>query len=263
MTTRTSTACTSTTPDETTALYDTTIRHVRRAPVHHAFEYRSYSWFLDVDRPPRLPRWLRPFASFRAGDHLAPAAGGDTLRARVDDVLAGHGIDLRGGRVTALMNARVLGYVFDPLTLFWCHDLDGTLVAVIAEVHNTYGGRHSYVVRVDGDGRAEVGKEFYVSPFNEVDGHYSLVLPEPGERLAVTVVLHRPGAPPFTATMRGTRVPAVPSAIVRRQVRAPLAPLAVAARIRIQGIALWVRGLKPTPRPALPDSPHREKETFR
>ena len=87
---------------------------------------------------PSPPRWLRPFARFDAGDHLAGTAD-DTLRRRVESFLTEQGVPLPGGRITALMQARVLGYVFNPLSLFWCHDADGVLRAVIAEVHNTYG----------------------------------------------------------------------------------------------------------------------------
>ena len=71
-----------------------------------------------------------------------------------------------------LANARFLGYVFDPLTVFWCFAADGSLRCVVAEVHNTYGERHAYLLRPEADGTAEVGKEFYVSPFNDVSGRY-------------------------------------------------------------------------------------------
>ncbi len=96
-------------------LYFTRIHHARKAPVRHVFDYRGYSWFFDLDDPPHLPVPLRPFGYFRAEDHLR--GPGTTLRARVEEVLAEHGIDCSGGPITALMNARVLGYVFDPLTV--------------------------------------------------------------------------------------------------------------------------------------------------
>ncbi len=99
----------------TPALYRTRITHLRRAPVHHYFEHRGYSWYVDIDRLPQLPRWLRPFARFDARDHL-DGGPNDSLRQRIDAFLAERGIDLPGGRVTALMQARVLGYVFNPLT---------------------------------------------------------------------------------------------------------------------------------------------------
>ncbi len=95
-----------------------------------------------------------------------------------------------------LANARSLGYVFNPLSLFWCHDPDGELVCVIAEVRNTYGGRHCYLLHTDDAGRAETEKAFYVSPFYPVDGYYRMSVPEPGERLGVTITLHRPAGAP-------------------------------------------------------------------
>lgn len=230
------------------AVYRTTITHLRRAPVHHHFEHRGYSWYVDVDDLPRLPWWLRPFARFEARDHLDPVPGDDTLRARVDAFLAARGIDLRGGRVTALMQARVLGYVFNPLSLFWCHDADGRLRAVIAEVHNTYGGRHAYLLPADHDGHA-VPKRMYVSPFNGVEGRYLVHAPLPGDTLNVRVSLHRQGQPAFVATMRGRRRAATPAQLVRLQFVAPLAPLMAALGIRVHGITLWLRRVPLTPRP--------------
>lgn len=235
----------------TPSVYATTIRHTRTTPVRNTFEYTSNSWYIDLDDMPELPRWLRPFAGFRAEDHLAAPSAGihDTLRARTDAFLASHGVDLRGGRITALLNARVLGYVFDPLSLYWCHDRDGGLRCVIAEVHNTYGERHTYLLETDDSGHAHTDKEFYVSPFNDVSGRYEMKLPEPDETLACAVTLHREGHAPFSATVRGTRSDVTTRTVLWTQLRTPLAPLTVSARIRIQGIALWARGLSVVPRP--------------
>lgn len=244
----------------TPSIYTTTIRHTRTEPVHNSFEYTSNSWYIDLDDMPVPPRWLRPFVGFRPEDHLAPPAAGtpDTLRGRVDALLASRGVVLHGGRVTALLNARVLGYVFDPLSLYWCHDIDGTLRCVVAEVHNTYGGRHSYLLELDETGRARADKQFYVSPFNDVSGRYEMSLPEPGDTLTSTVVLHREGRAPFSATVRGTRHDVTTATVLKTQLRTPLAPLMVSAHIRMQGIALWARGLPVVPRPST-----REKETVR
>lgn len=235
------------TTSATPAIYWTRIRHVRAEPVRHAFEYRSYSWFVDLDELPRTPWWLRPFAGFRAEDHL-DAPGAD-LRDRVDAFLVARGVDLHGGRVTALLNARVLGYVFNPLSLYWCHDDTGALRCVLAEVHNTYGQRHCYLVYPDDRGNAHVDKRFYVSPFHDVTGRYAMHCPEPHRDLTVSVVLHRDGHAPFAATMRGRRHPATPASLLRAQLRAPLAPLMVSVRIRLQGITLWARGVPVTARP--------------
>ena len=101
-----------------------------------------------------------------------------------------------------LAHARVLGYVFNPLTVFWCHHADGTLACVIAEVHNTYGQRHAYLVHTDARGRARTEKALYVSPYHPVDGWYQMSLPRPGPRLALSVTLHRPNGHRFVASVR-------------------------------------------------------------
>lgn len=234
----------------TPALYRTRITHVRRAPVHHRFSYRGYSWYVDLDRMPRLPRCLRSFARFEPADHFEGGPN-DSLRQRVDGFLASHGVDLGGGRVTALLQARVLGYVFNPLSLYWCHDAADTLRCVVAEVHNTYGQRHAYLLPARRPAR--VPKRMYVSPFNAVEGHYQILAPEPDEHLDITVSLHRQGHPAFVATLRGERRPATTPEILRLQLIAPLAPLAGALAIRFEGIKLWLRRVPVIPR--LPDAP--------
>jgi DUF1365 family protein len=224
----------------TPALYRTRITHLRRAPVHHYFEHHGYSWYVDIDRLPQLPRWLRPFARFDAGDHL-DGGPNDSLRQRIDAFLVERGVDLRGGRITALMQARVLGYVFNPLTLYWCHDAHGVLRHIVAEVHNTYGGRHAYLLPPHGDRPAMVRKKLYVSPFNDVDGYYLVRAPLPDDELDVRISLHRDSQPAFVATVRGSRRSASACELLKLQFVAPLAPLMGAIGIRVQGITLWLR----------------------
>ena len=230
----------------TPAIYRTTITHCRQVPVHHSFEYRSYSWYVDVDDLPRLPWWLRPFARFRADDHFSngnPQHG--SLRERLSAFFADNDLAAPEGRVTALLQARVFGYVFNPLSLFWCHDRDGRLRHVIAEVHNTYGERHAYLLP-PAEEPVVTAKEFYVSPFNPVDGYYLVRAPRPDTEVDISVALHRDhrqAFPEFTANMRGQRRPATTSQVVIMQIISPLAPFVVAARIRIQGIKLWLRRL--------------------
>ena len=241
----------------TSALYRTQITHLRRAPVHHYFEQRGYCWYVDLDDMPRLPKWLRPFANFEARDHFTgPVQPGQTLRDRVDEFLADRGISLPGGRVTALMQARVLGYVFNPLSIFWCHDADGVVRHVIAEVHNTYGGRHAYLLPPTGDQPVAVKKQLYVSPFNEVEGYYLVRAPQPGEELDVSISLHRDNAPAFVATLQGSRRRATARQLVKLQLVAPVAPLMGAFWIRVQGITLWARRVPVVPRVAVA---HRER----
>jgi DUF1365 family protein len=229
------------------AIYECRITHVRTAPLRNAFTYRSYQWFVDLDHLPRLTAWLRPLAGFRSRDHLGDPAR--SIRQNVDSYLARHGIDLGGGRITMLTQARVLGYVFNPLTVYWCHDAGGSLACVLAEVHNTYHERHCYLLRTDERGRAQAAKEFYVSPYYPVNGSYRMTLPEPGERLALTIVADRPDGPPFVATVRGHRRRASPAALLRAATRHPWSTAAVTGLIHWQGIKLYARGLRPAPKP--------------
>lgn len=235
-----------------TALYLTTISHTRVSPVRHRFSHRSCSWLVDLDalgaahRPADLPGWMAPLVSFRAADHLGRADR--TWRDNIGSFLAVHGIDLDGGRVAALTSGRSLGHVFNPLTLYWCHTRAGDLACVLAEVHNTYGQRHAYVLHPDTRDSATVDKALYVSPFNGLDGHYRMTVPEPTGHLDLRVVLHRDEERPFVATWRGYRVQTA-SDRVRAALRLPLSTWMVSGRIRWHGIRLW-RRLPLTHRPA-------------
>ena len=231
----------------TAALYPCQITHTRSRP-RRIFRYRSYLWLVDVDDLPRIPLPLRPLARFQARDHLGGAGG--SLRASVDTYLARHGIGLAGGRVLMLGHARTLGYVFNPLTVFWCHDANGGLAAVIAEVHNTYGGRHTYLLHPDSHGRAAADKDFYVSPFLPVAGTYRLRLPEPSGSLRLGVTLHLDGQALLAARVTGKRRAYTPWRLLGCALRHPWVTGQVTALIHWQGIRLAARRLPVFPRPA-------------
>jgi uncharacterized protein len=249
-------------------LYECRITHLRTAPLRNAFTYRSYQWLVDLDHLPRLRPGLRPLARFDARDHLGDPSR--PIRDNLDRFLHARGIDLGGGRVMMLAHARVLGYVFNPLTVYWCHRPDGTLACVVAEVHNTYRQRHAYLLHTDERGRAHVPKQFYVSPFYPVDGDYRMSLPEPrptgqpsptgptdpagqhGSRLALSITLTRPDGHSFVASVHGTGRPATALALIGAVARHPWSTAAVTTRIRWQGIRLYLRGLPIAPRPPHP-----------
>ena len=229
------------------------VSHTRELPLRHAFRHRSYHWLIDVDDPPRLPLWLRPLAGFRVDDHLDGGASGGGVRGDLGVFLAGHGVDLAPtDRVLMLANARVLGHVFDPLTVFWVQSDDGVLRAVVFEVHNTYGERHAYLIDVDRFGRAHADKAFYVSPFNDMAGTYDIRLRVDPGQLSVTVGLDRAGARVLTAATHGTPEPATRRALLRVSLSHLLMPHRVSALIRLHGIRLWLRRLPVFPRPAPP-----------
>ena len=234
--------------DAAAALYDVEIHHVRTTPLRNAFRYRSYQWLVDLDALPALPLLLRPFARFEARDHLGDPAR--SLRANVDAYLAENGIDLRGGRIRMLANARVLGYVFNPLTVYWCHDAGRRRCAASSPRCTTpTASATATCCAPTTRGRAETGKQFYVSPFYEVAGRYTMSLPEPGERLALC---DHP-APARGRDVRRQRerpAPSRPRACRWRGLLLgrPWSTAAVSLRIRWQGIKLYLRGLPVVPR---------------
>jgi len=223
-------------------LVDAVIRHERRAPVRHRFGYRSYAWLVDLDELPDYG----PLARFEARDHLG--SPDRSIRANLDGFLAAQGVP-RPGRVLMLANARVLGHVFNPLSVFWCYGSDGRLSCVVLEVHNTYGGRHAYLVRPDQQGRARVGKRMYVSPFHDVSGWYDVHVPEPGRTVSVSVTLHPEHGAAFSAGLRGRTRPATVGSVLRAAVMRPMEPLRTSLRIHVQGVRLWLRRVPVQPRP--------------
>lgn len=231
----------------TPALYEAVVGHARHDDVGDAFRHRLYTWLVDLDEPHPLPRWLRPVAGFRSADHIGSPQR--TIRRNVEDRIGAEGIDLRGGRIIMLAHARVLGYVFNPISVFWCYYPDGRSACVLAEVHNTYGQRHGYVLRPDATGRAETDKRFYVSPFLPESGYYAMHFVEPGSRLQVRIQLRdHDGNPLLSASLTGRRRPATRREVLRQLLRHPLVPQRVAALIRKHGIGLWLRGVPITPR---------------
>lgn len=211
--------------------YDVEIVHRRRAPLDHRVTHAMTTWLVDWDDLPRLDGWRHRLCRFDRSDYVDPRA---------------H-LDHEPARILMLAQPRLYGYVFNPLTVFYCLDASGALTHVVAEVRNTYGGRHAYVMAADA---LRTEKAFYVSPFYPVDGEYTMRLPLPDDRLTVAVTLHRDGGPPFVAAMTGVRRE---GARLEDALRHPFETRAVMAGIRRHGIHLYLRGLRPHPRRSTDD----------
>jgi DUF1365 family protein len=224
-------------------MFASRIRHTRRRPFRRTFEHHAHTWLVDLDALPDHG----VLGTFEARDHLgSPEA---SLRENVAAFLAAHGVDPTGGRVLMAANARAFGYCFNPISVFWCFDHTRRLACAIVEVHNTYGGRHAYLVHPDDRGRARVDKALYVSPFHGTDGWYDVRVPVPGDDLLIAVTLHSDDGATFTATLDGRRTESSPR-------RAAPAALRGSALIRAHGIALWLCRLPVQPRPASDEVAH-------
>jgi len=238
------------------ALYDGVVVHHRHAPRRHSLRYRLFQILLDLDEAPDLDRRLRLFAfnrpglfSFHERDHLA--GDGRPLRPQVDALLSATGIEARGA-VRILCLPRVLGYVFNPLSLYYCHAATGELAAVILEVNNTFGQRHCYVLRA-GAGprvRGRWPKTLFVSPFLDLDMIYDARLLEPEKAVETLVVGRRPtGETLITASFRGRRRELSDLGLCQAFLRHPLMTLKVIAAIHLEAVKLLAKGVRLQPRP--------------
>jgi DUF1365 family protein len=236
------------------ALYHGVVTHHRHRQVAHTLRYRIFLLLLDLDTAPALVRRSRWFRFDRAGllsfhqrDHGDGSAGG--LRAWIDAQQTAAGL-ATGGAVQVLCMPRVLGLAFNPLTLFFCHAPDGTLQAMLYEVNNTFGQRHSYFLPVQ-DGHAPVrqscGKMFHVSPFMDMDLQYSFRVSQPGTRIGVFITASDQAGPVLAASFTGKREAASDAAVLRAVLRMPLLGLKVVGGIHWEAWKLWLKGLKLRP----------------
>ncbi|NNG05262.1 MAG: DUF1365 domain-containing protein [Inquilinus sp.] len=250
----------------TSALYFNRVMHKRLRPFTHRFDYRVFSLWLDLQEVPRLARRLRLFShnrfnlfAFHDRDHGSCDGGG--VRRHVDRVLNRAGIDLAGGRVHLLCFPRVLGYVFNPLSIYFCRHADGSLRAVLYEVRNTLGDMHSYLLPVAQDRNPEepivqaCDKEMYVSPFIEMAARYRFRVKEPDERLSILIRESTPEEELLLATMTGRRVALSDATLLRAFFAHPLMTLKVMGAIHWQALWLWLKGAAFHRRPKPPAAP--------
>jgi len=233
--------------------------HGRRGDVKNAFRYSIDYVLLDPEADLKMPRL---FARNSAGvmslhdiDHGGkPHAGRGASWAR--DVLAAHGVQA-DGRLALLAQPRVLGYVFNPVSFWLCHDHGGTLRAVIAEVSNTFGDRHSYLCR-HADGHAitksdtmHADKILHVSPFQPVEGGYTFRFDIQPESIGIWIDYSR-GKGGIIATLHGPRKPVTNASVLRAVLRRPFGARRVMALIHWQAVKLWWKGAVFRSRPAPP-----------
>lgn len=243
-------------------VYRSLVMHQRMTDVPYRFRYRVFSVLLDVDRIDEVAGSTRLFShnrfnllAFHDKDHLHEGAAG--LRAWAEGVLSEYGIDGAALRIRLLCFPRVLGLVFNPLSLWYCERPDGTPVAVIAEVRNTFGERHCYLLRPGDDHggwplRDEHAKEFHVSPFIGMNARYAFRLSRPDSRLSVVIREYRDGELMLVATQTGTRQPFVAGVLLRETLRVPFQTLKVVAAIHWQALKIWLRGGRFHRKPAPP-----------
>lgn len=240
--------------------------HKRLHPVQHALKYRVFSLLLDVGALEETSRSLRFFSYnrfniFSLHDRDHGPGDGTAIHTHVQGMLAKLNEKQEFNRVLMLCYPRVLGYVFNPLTIYLALDGSDKIKAVIYEVNNTFGERKSYVLPVapDQDTGGVIAqtcqKEFYVSPFNKVEGDYGFRVTPPGECMSIGVSLRNQNGPVLKAYFSGRRKALNDRFLIASLFRFPLQTYKVIAGIHFEALKLWLKGLKIMPRPPLPENP--------
>lgn len=238
----------------TSCIYSGYVRHRRHRPRVHAFRYRLFQLHLDLDELPEVDRAVRLFSVNRFNavalherDHLDRRPG--DLRPRLAEVLRDAGVSLPAPKIYLLTQCRILGYVFNPISVFYCHDgPGGPLRAVVAEVNNTFGERHLYVLRDPlnpgsaGSRQAvrfRAAKQLYVSPFLPTDGYYDFHFAPVGARLSIGILHYDRGRPTLDAQFWGRRVALTTRSLAGLLATHPLAAVGTIAAIHGEALRLW------------------------
>ncbi len=230
------------------ALYAGRVVHARLRPRRHRLGYRVFSLLLDLDELDGLSARLRLFGhnrpalfSFHDRDH----GDGGELRAWIARQLAAAGIVLAAPRISVLCYPRILGYVFNPLTVWFCRDGE-RLRAILYEVHNTFGERRTYLIPVKdaADAVAQAcGKELYVSPFVPMEARYDFHIEPPGDRVLIRIAESDGEGLLLTASFAGTQQPLSDATLLRALFAYPLMTLKVTAAIHWEALKLWAKGV--------------------
>jgi len=249
---------------DASALYVGRVMHQRLRPKRHRLAYRVFTLLLDLDELPSLARRLRLFSlnrfnlfSLHERDH---GAGDGGLRAHVEHQLRAAGLPT-GGTIRLLTMPRILGYAFNPISVYFCADTSGVLRALLYEVNSTFGERHSYLIEVEAAERGapilnqRCSKRLHVSPFLPMELHYQFrVAPPQADRtgLSLGISAHDVGGVLLNARLDATRRPLDDAALLRVFLTHPLLTMKVIAAIHWEALRLWLKGIRLQPRPAPP-----------
>jgi DUF1365 family protein len=258
-------------PDAAASLYVGDVMHARLKPFVHRFQYQVMSLLIDLDRLTDADRQSTLFGvnrsalySFHESDH--GRRDGSSLRAYAEASARVHDIDLNGGKVLLLCYPRLLGYAFNPLSVYFCTDSAGALALVIYEVRNTLREIHHYVLPVSANEsyapvvHQEQDKTFQVSPFIDMAMRYYFRVCPPGETVKIRILETDAKGPLLAATFSGKRRPLTSAALAKTFVALPFVTVKIIAAIHWQALRLWLKGAKLVPGAPSEVNDHLPKE---
>lgn len=242
-------------PDEAGRLYAGTVMHARLRPFMHRFQYRVFTLLADIDRLDELDQSSSIMSvnranlvSFHENDHTDSA--GTPLRTYADGILAKAGLHKPAARILLLTYPRILGYVFNPLSVYFAYDDDDELIAAVYEVRNTFGERHTYACKVADGELSEAGlrqsrnKIFHVSPFIGPDARYHFRILPPGDRVRLRIHESEEGNPLLSAAFSGSAMPLSTGPLAACLVKIPFMTWKIILAIHFEALKLWLKGAK-------------------
>jgi len=243
------------------ALYVGGVMHQRVRPKRHLLRYRTWSLLIDLDELPMLDRSLRLYSHnrrnlFSTWDSDYGSGEAASLRNQVEGQMRRAGVVPDGGPIRLLTMPRILGYAFNPICVYYCHARSGALVAVVYEVNNTFGQRHSYVIPAtpcpDGIVRQSCAKKLFVSPFMPMDMTYDFIVAAPGDKLSLRIIDRDADGLVMTASQSQQRVILSDRNLLKLFFSHPMLTIKVTLGIHIEALFLWLKGVKLQQRPPAP-----------
>lgn len=239
------------------SLYTGLVSHTRKKPRVHHLNYRIFMLLIDLDELAALSR-LKLFGVGRFNlVGFDPSKFGDgsgrALKVQVEGQLVTAGI-ASGGPIRMLAMPQIFGRAFNPLTVYFCHAADGALSAILYEVNNTFGERHSYLIPAPNAAmlRQACAKGFYVSPFMDMDLSYAFRILQPDENVLVAVDVADADGLVLAASFTGERRPLTDAALLRAWLTHPWMTIGVLAAIHIEALKIWFKGERVRIRPPAP-----------
>jgi uncharacterized protein len=233
--------------------------HARFGAVTHTLAYDIFQLLVDVDNVERSfagLKWLKynRFAPLAFYDRDHGDRSGASLRAWVETRLAEAKVDIDGGPIRLLTFPRVLGFVFNPISVFFAYTRNGDLKGVIYEVNNTFGETHSYVAPACNEAieHHQAAKVFHVSPFFDVSGRYAFTLRAPQDSISLVIDKYKDKIRDHVATLKARRLPLTDSALARAFFTIPLLTLKVVGAIYFEALKLLFKGARYHDKPAPP-----------
>ena len=233
------------------SIYNGTVIHKRFKPKIHFFKYKVFSLLIDLSELDNLGKKINFFSynrfnliSFFDKDH--GDRDGSSLINWVIKNLRENKIDTKETKIKLLCYPRILGYVFNPLSVFFVYDSKDNLISILYEVKNTFGEQHTYVFKVENKNLLQhnCSKKFHVSPFIEMDCNYFFRILKPSEKISIIIDQYQMDEKILYASQDGERVDFTSTELIKSYLKHPLMTFKIISAIHFEAFKLWVKGIK-------------------